>query len=206
MIMIASSLALLLGLAQADTLDFYVAPIRVHDRTDTQNIEQVIDEEFAFTLSSAYSTSFKVLNNRGTYSPVLMEFEDVRVYNKKTIKYYYDCNYVLDPMKCAFDNNHYFVETIVTVDDNQLTVRMTMYDPQLQVVNSGLSTEEMTVNWIKQQEVTNVQQTARDGTKTNMTHYGLERMPLKWEIPHHLLEKHIREAASEMWLGAKIRL
>lgn len=204
--MIASSLLFLLGLASAETLDFYVAPIRVHDRTETQSIEKVIDGEFAFTLSSAYSTSFKVRNARGTYSPVLMEFDDVRVYNNKTIKYYYDCNYVLDPMKCAFDNNHFFVETIVTVDDNQLTVRMTMYDPALQVVNSGLSTEEMTVNWIKQQEVTNVQSTARDGTKTEMTHYGLERMPLKWEIPHHLLEKHIREAASEMWLGAKIRL
>jgi hypothetical protein len=204
--MIASSLALLLSVAQADTLDFYVAPIRVHNRTEKKDIEQVIDEEMAFTLSSAYSTSFKVSNPRGTFSPVLMEFEDVRVYNKKTIKYYYDCNYILDPMKCAFDNGHYFVETIVTVDDNQFTVRMTMYDPQLQVVNSGLSTEEMTVNWIKQQEVTNVQTTQRDGTKTNMTHYGLERMPLKWEIPHHLLEKHIREAASEMWLGAKIRL
>ena len=204
--MIASSLLFLLGLASAETLDFYVAPIRVHDRTETQSIEKVIDGEFAFTLSSAYSTSFKVRNERGTYSPVLMEYDDVRVYNSKTIKYYYDCNYVLDPMKCAFDNNHFFVETIVTVDDNQLTVRMTMYDPQLQVVNSGLSTEEMTVNWIKQQEVTNVQSTARDGTKTEMTHYGLERMPLKWEIPHHLLEKHIREAAAEMWLGAKIRL
>lgn len=204
--MIATSLSLLLGLAQADTLDFYVAPIRIHNRTEKQDIEQVIDEEMAFTLSSAYSTSFKVLNNRGTYSPVLMEYEDVRVYNKKTIQYYYKCNYILDPMKCSFENGHYFVETIVTVDDNQLTVRMTMYDPYLQVVNSGLSTEEMTVNWIKQQEVTNVQTTQRDGTKTNMTHYGLERMPLKWEIPHHLLEKHIREAASEMWLGAKIRL
>ena len=204
--MIVSSLIALLGLAHAETLDFYVAPIRVWNRTENQQIEQVIDSEFAFTLSSAYSTSFKVRNERGTYSPVLMEFEDVRVYNKKTIKYYYDCNYNINAMKCAFDNKHFFVETIVTVDDNQLTVRMTMYDPQLQVVNSGLSTEEMTVNWIKQQEVTNVQSTARDGTKIEMTHYGLERMPLKWEIPHHLLEKHIREAASEMWLGAKIRL
>jgi hypothetical protein len=109
-------------------------------------------------------------------------------------------------MKCAFDNKHFFVETVVTVDDNQLTVRMTMYDPQLQVVNSGLSTAEMEVNWIKQQEVTNIQTTQQDGTKTNLTHYGMERMPLKWEIPHHLLEKHIREAAAEMWLGAKIRL
>ena len=78
--MIASSLSLLLGLAQADTLDFYVAPIRIHNRTEKQDIEQVIDEEMAFTLSSAYSTSFKVLNNRGTYSPVLMEYEDVTCY------------------------------------------------------------------------------------------------------------------------------
>lgn len=204
--MIVSSLLLMLGMVSADTLDFYVAPIRILDRTAEKNIEQVIDGEFAFTLSSAYSESFKVRNERGTYSPVLMEFEDVRVYNNKTIKYYYKCDYRLDPMKCAYDNNHFFVETVITVDDNQLTVRMTMYDPQLQVVNSGLSTEEMEVNWIKQQEVTNMQQTARDGSKTNMTHYGLEKHPLKWEIPHHLLEKHIREAAAEMWLGAKIRL
>jgi len=204
--MIASSLLFLLGLASADTLDFYVAPIRVLDRTESKTIEQVIDGEFAFTLSSAYSESFKVRNSRGTYSPVLMEFEDVRVFNNKTIKYYYDCDYRLNAMKCSFDNNHFFVETVIIVDDNQLTVRMTMYDPQLQVVNSGLSTEEMTVNWIKQQEVTNVQTTARDGTKTDLTHYGLEKHPLKWEIPHHLLEKHIREAAAELWLGAKIRL
>ncbi len=204
--MIVSSLLLMLGLASAETLDFYVAPIRVLDRTNTQMIEQVIDGEFAFTLSSAFSTSFKVRNSRGTYTPVLMEYEDVRVFNNKTIKYYYECDYRLDPMRCSFDNGHFFVETVVTVDDNQLTVRMTMYDPQLQVVNSGLSTEEMEVNWIKQQEVTNVQNTARDGSKTEVTHYGLEKHPLKWEIPHHLLEKHIREAAAELWLGAKIRL
>jgi len=200
-------LSLFLGLAEAQTLDFYVAPVRVYDRTQTKQIESEIDQEFAFTLSSAYSTSFKVSNDRGTYSPVLMQFEDVLVYNRKTIKYYYDnCNYTLEPMKCAYKNGQFFVETIVTVDDNQLTVRMTMYDPQLQVVNSSISTEEMVVNWIKQQEVTNIETTQRDGTKTNLTHHGLEKHPLKWEIPHHLLEKHIREAASELWLGAKIRL
>lgn len=199
--------SLFLGLAQAETLDFYVAPIRVYDRTLTKQIESVIDQEFAFTLSSAYSTSFKVTNDRGTYSPVLMVYDDVLVYNDKTIRYYHgSCDYRLDPMKCSRKNGQFFVETIVTVDDNQLTVRMTMYDPQLQVVNSSLSTEEMTVNWIKQQEVTNIQTTQRDGTKTNLTHHGLEKHPLKWEIPHHLLEKHIREAATELWLGAKIRL
>ena len=46
--------SLFLGLAQAETLDFYVAPIRVYDRTQKKEIESEIDHEFAFTLSSAY--------------------------------------------------------------------------------------------------------------------------------------------------------
>jgi hypothetical protein len=203
---VSSLLALLLGTAEAKAIDFYVAPIRVHNRTELKAIEDVIDEQLAFVISSGYSRTFRAQTQRGSFVPGPMEYDSIRVFNKKTIEYYNDCDYILDPMKCTFENENYFVETIVTVDDNQLTVRMTMYDPNLQVVNSSIATEEMTVNWIKQQEVTNVQSTARDGTKTEMTHYGLERMPLKWEIPHHLLEKHIREAASELWLGARIRL
>lgn len=204
--MIATSLALLLGVAQAKNIDFYVAPIRVHNRTEFKNIEDVIDEQLAFVISSGYSRTFKVTNERGAFVPGPMEFDSIRVFNKKTIGYYHKCNYILDPLKCTMQNEHYYVETIVTVDDNQLTVRMTMYGPDLQVVNSSIATEEMQVNWIKQQEVTNIQTTQRDGTKTNLTHHGLERHPLKWEIPHHLLYKHIREAASELWLGTRIRL
>lgn len=203
---VSSLLALLLGTAEAKEIDFYVAPIRVHNRTEKKEIEDVIDGELAFVISSGYSRTFKAQTQRGSFVPGPMEYDLIRVFNSKTIKYYNKCNYFLDPMGCTFENGNYYIETIVTIDDNQLTVRMTMYDPNLQVVNSSIATEEMEVNWIKQQEVTNVQSTARDGTKTDMTHYGLERMPLKWEIPHHLLEKHIREAASELWLGARIRL
>jgi hypothetical protein len=203
---VSSLLALLLGTAEAREIDFYVAPIRVHNRTEKKEIEDVIDGELAFVISSAYSRTFKAQTQRGSFVPAPMEYNSIRVFNKKTIKYYNKCNYLLDPMKCSYDNGNYYIETIVTIDDNQLTVRMTMYDPNLQVVNSSIATEEMQVNWIKQQEVTNIQTTQRDGTKTNLTHHGLEKHPLKWEIPHHLLEKHIREAASELWLGARIRL
>lgn len=204
--MIVTSLALLLGLAEAKEIDFYVAPISVIDLTETKNIEKVIDSQLSFVISSGYSRTFKVTNARGTFVPAPLEFDSIRVFNKKTIQYYHKCDYLLDPLKCSFENKHFFVETVVTVDDNQLTVRMTMYGPDLQVINSSIATEEMTVNWIKQQEVTNIQQTGKDGSQTNVTHYGLEKHPIKWEIPHHLLEKHIREAASELWLGARIRL
>jgi len=81
---------------------------------------------------------------------------------------------------------------------------MTKYDPNLQVINSSKSHEDMVITWIKQQEVTNIQQQGRDGSTTNVTHKGLEKLPLKWEVPHFLLAKHIQEAASELWIGTKI--
>ena len=204
--MIVSSLLMFLGMAEAKQIDFYVAPIEVHNKTRDKEIEQEIDKQLAFVFSTAYSRTFKVTTDRGTFVPAPMEFESIRLFNDKTVGYFYECEYKKDPIRCTIENEHYYVETVVTVDDNQLTVRMTMYGPDLQVINTSISHQDMEVNWIKQQEVTNIQTTARDGTKTDLTHYGLERMPLKWEIPHHLLEKHIREAASELWLGAKIRL
>jgi len=204
--MIVSSLLMFLGMAEAKQIDFYVAPIEVHNKTRDKEIEQEIDKQLAFVFSTAYSRTFKVTTDRGTFVPAPMEFESIRLFNDKTVGYFYECEYKKDPIRCTIENEHYYVETVVTVDDNQLTVRMTMYGPDLQVINTSLSHEDMEVNWIKQQEVTNIQTTARDGTKTDLTHYGLERLPLKWEIPHHLLEKHIREAASGLWLGAKIRL
>lgn len=202
--MIALSLLSFLGLAQAETIDFYVAPTIVENHTRNKEIEQDIDVQLAFAIASSYKESFKVIKNNRHMS-AREAFDEIRVFNNETIKYYSDCDYEKEPMKCSFGNN-YYVETVVTVDDNQLIVRMTMYDPSLQVVSNGYSTEDMIVNWIKQQEVTYIQQTAQDGTKTDLTHYGLERLPLKWEIPHHLLEKHIRQATVGCWLGIKIRI
>lgn len=202
--MIALSLLAFLGRAQAETIDFYVAPTIVENHTRNKEIEQDIDVQLAFAISSSYKESFKVIKNNRHMS-AREAFDEIRVFNNETIKYYSDCDYEKEPMKCSFGNN-YYVETVVTVDDNQLIVRMTMYDPNLQVVSNGYSTEDMIVNWIKQQEVTYIQQTAQDGTKTDLTHYGLERLPLKWEIPHHLLEKHIRQATVGCWLGIKIRI
>ena len=204
--MIASSLMFLIGLAFAETLDFYVAPIQVVNKTHYKNIEQEIDPQLAFVKSAGYSQNIKVSTSRGSYVPAPLVYDKIRLFNDKTIKYYYKCEYAIDPIKCTIEQGHFYVETIVTIDDNQLTVRMTMYGPDLQVSNSSISTEDMQVNWIKQQEVTNIQTQNRDGSTTNLTHYGMERHPIKWEIPHQLLEKHIHEAASGLWLGAKIRL
>ena len=197
-------LASLLGLAFAQTINFYVAPIEVDNKTRYKQIEQEIDKQLAFVNSAGYSKTPKIKNERGVYSPMGLTDVDINLYNDKTIPYISSCDFIHQPLKCSRQENFYFVETIVTVDDHQLTVRMTMYDPNLQVVNSSISHEDMVITWIKQQEVTNIQQQNRDGSTTNVTHTGLEKLPLKWEVPHFLLAKHIQEATSELWIGAKI--
>ena len=197
-------LASLLGLAYAQTINFYVAPIQVDNKTRHQEIEQEIDKQLSFVNSAGYSMTPKIKNERGTYSPMALSPYAINLYNDKTIAFVNQCNFVHEPMKCSRQEDFYFVETVVTVDDHQLTVRMTMYDPGLQVVNSSISHEDMVITWIKQQEVTNIQQQGRDGSTTNVTHHHLEKLPLKWEVPHYLLAKHIQEAASELWIGAKI--
>ena len=197
-------LSALLGLATAETIDFYVAPIQVDNKTRHKEIEQEIDKQLAFVNSAGYSRTPKIKNERGTYSPMALSEYEINLYNDKTIAFVNQCNFAQEPMRCSRQEEFYFVETVVTVDDHQLTVRMTMYDPDLQVVNSSISHEDMVITWIKQQEVTNIQQQGKDGSTTNVTHHHLEKLPLKWEVPHFLLAKHIQEAASELWIGAKI--
>ena len=197
-------LTTLLGLAYAQSINFYVAPIEVDNKTRYQRIEQEIDKQLAFVNSAGYSRTPKIKNERGIYSPIALTDYDINLYNDKTIAFMSECNFKEQPLMCSRQENFYFVETIVTVDDHQLTVRMTMYDPNLQIVNSSISHEDMVITWIKQQEVTNIQQQNRDGSTTNVTHKGLEKLPLKWEVPHFLLAKHIQEAASELLIGTKI--
>ena len=197
-------LASLFGLAYAQAINFYVAPIQVDNKTRHKEIEQEIDKQLAFVNSAGYSKTPKIKNERGTYSPTALSPYVINLYNDKTIAFVNQCNFVHEPMKCSRQEKFYFVETVVTVDDHQLTVRMTMYNPELQVVNSSISHEDMVITWIKQQEVTNIQQQGKDGSTTNVTHHHLEKLPLKWEVPHYLLAKHIQEAASELWIGSKI--
>ena len=72
-------LASLLGLAYAQTLNFYVAPIDVVNKTRYQEIEQEIDEQLAFVNSSAYSQTPKIKNERGTYSPMSLSGYDINL-------------------------------------------------------------------------------------------------------------------------------
>lgn len=174
-------------------IEVYVAPTKFTNRTNY--VEAVIPEDIVFTLTSIYSKAF--------------DSTELNVYNQDTIEYVWDnCNYKLDYKKCAYKNNHYTLETRVTIDKQQLVVSMYLYDPDLQVISIGIITDESTVRWIQQQRTVmkNQQTTSPQGTvaDTQTIVKEPEQLPLKWEIPPSLLIKHLRQASIHVWTGAKI--
>ena len=181
-------------------IEFYVAPIKVHDYTSEDiTIEAVVDKDSAFTYMGSYIRNIKVSTGRGGHAPASITGHDVKVYNERTIKYAWeDCNYKRDPLGCSIKNSHYYLETIVTVDDNQLVVKATLYDPDAQVVLSSSRTDDKIIRWIKQQEITIRQEQQQGGLlggsgQSTTVHKPKEEMPLKWEIPHTLTDRMIQQ-------------
>ena len=182
----------------------YVSPIQVHNLTWKKEIESIIDTDAAFTYSGRLWRNSKILNERGTWDNAGYSGQKVKLYNERTIGYAHDnCNYALDGLGCSINNSHYFLETIIHVDDHQLVIKTTLYDSDAQIISSAVRTNDMVITWIKQQEITVIQNQTREGTQT-ITHKPKEEMPLKWEIPHMLLDKDLAAAMRGLWVGAKL--
>ena len=161
-----SWLLFLLGLAVADEPDatievvaskdiqVYVAPIEVIVSTNVENIEAEIDPTQAFAYSSRFWHNAKVKNERGIYEPVKLNHDKIYIYSEETIQYAWeDCNYKLKPMACSMQNGHFYLETTVHVDDNELVVRAILFDTDAQVIAMGTSVDRKIIKWIKQQEI-----------------------------------------------------
>lgn len=194
-------------------IEFYVAPIKVRNYTQETKVEMVIDKDAAFTYAGNYVRNIKVSNGRGGYEPPSITGHKVMVYNDRTIKYAWDdCDYVKDALGCSVQNSHYYLETIVTVDDNQLVVKTTLYDPEAQIVVSSSTTDDKIVRWIRQQEVTVTQQQqgggllGGSGGTTTTVHKPKEEMPLKWEIPHSLTDRMIQQLMIGTFVSIRLDL
>jgi hypothetical protein len=200
--------------------EVYIAPALV--KNAASEIEAVIGDYSVFGYASMYSRLAQIDNGTGGHKPM---DEDFKVYNEDTIKYVWDnCDYIKDAKKCAFNNDHYLVETYITVDANQIVVEMFLYDSGLQIISRGSETSNLKVSWIKQQAIqttqtqtlSDVQQQPRNcmqgdcypvqpqQSNTTIIDSPKEEMPIRWEIPHKLLDGHIQQATMKMWLGTKL--
>ena len=124
-------------------LEVYVAPIEVIVSTNLENIEAEVDDSAAFAYSSMYRHNAKIKNERGAYEPVELNHDRIKVYSEDTIVYAWeDCNYKIKPLKCSIQNGHYYLETTVHVDDNELVVRAMLFDQDAQVIACLLYTSD----------------------------------------------------------------
>ena len=176
-------------------LEVYVVPTKIVNYTD--DIEAIIGEHVVFGYTSTQ-------NRQATYKNITGD-KQFKVYNEDTIKYAWDnCDYKRNPKKCSYQNNHYLLETYITVDTHELVVAMYLFDPNMQVISMGIITDSKTIRWIRQQEVTVAQSQGMMGSQTTV-HKPKEELPLKWEIPHYLLNKHINQASKLLWWSALIK-
>ena len=212
-LLFAQEPAMTMVVEASSDIEFFVAPIKVHDYTSEDiTIETVIDKDAAFTYLGSYIRNIKVSNGRGGYEPASLTGNEVKVYNERTIKYaWQDCNYKRDPLACTVQNSQYYLETIVTVDDNQLVVKATLYDPEAQVVISSSRTDDKIIRWIRQQEITVRQEQQQGGLlggsgQATTIHKPKEELPLKWEIPHTLTNRMIQQLILGISASIKIDL
>tara|TARA_Y100001937_G_C7107886_1_gene325982 strand:- start:937 stop:1656 length:720 start_codon:yes stop_codon:yes gene_type:complete len=201
--------------------EVYIAPVQYHIYDDS--IEAVLPHDSVFSNASKHVRNAKV-SVGAIYEPVTMH-GGVKVYNQHTIEYVWDqCDYKRDHKKCAYLNDHYFVETHVTVDENELTISMSLYNSNLQIISTSSRSDQKVVNWIKQQE-TNSQTTIIPNNQqiqnctgagcNNVPQQGAptiirdisqpkEGLPLKWEIPHKLMSKMVYQTSIGLWAGVKL--
>ena len=188
----------------------YVSPVRIVDMTsEGTNKEVGIDKQSAFTYSGTFWKNAKISETPNIWIPVTMGKRNLRIYSEDTIDLVWeDCNYKRQPLKCAVQNDHYYIDTVVHVDDNQLVVKSTMYNSAGQVIGSSRRSNDKIVRWIKQQELTvTTQQNSGllgSGSTTTTVHKPKEEMPLKWEIPHHLTDSLMHQTMIGLWAGLKI--
>lgn len=191
-------------------VEMYVSPIKVMNYTKHTEVETIIDPDAAFTYAGSYFRYVKLSNGHGGFEPASITGHNLKVLNNRTVKYTWDnCNYDKDALGCSIQNNHYYLETIVTVDDNQLVVKTTLYDPNAQVVFSNSKTDDKIVRWIKQQEITitQTQQTSPlgGGNTTTAINIPKEELPLKWEIPHRLTDDMLQQLMFGSFVGLKLK-
>ena len=212
-------------------IQIYVGPIVVFDRTERTDVEAVVDSNAAFTYSALFWRNAKVPSGINSWQPVTLGERDLKIYNSDTIKFVWeDCNYKAKPLECSFKNDHYYLETVVHVDDNQLVIRSTLYNSDAQVVTSSSRTSDKVIRWIKQQDITTKQTTGQAPVQNILPQANCmpgncnpgfsqmqnspqvevildkpkEELPIKLEIPHTLTDNLIRQVMMGVWTGVKL--
>ena len=211
--------------------EVYVAPPNIVN--DSINIADTIPRDIAFGYAASHYHNMKIDNGTGGYESFNINYKGrFLLYNQDTIGYAWEgCNYRINYKKCSFDNNHWLLETNVTITDEQVVVSMFLYDERLQLLGRSSITNTHQIKYVQRQKVTQSKENSMvsvsqqpsncnkdDGScnspggsysgpmQTGASTVVEDLPPEKIEIPVRLLEKHFAQASIRLWTGVKVDL
>ena len=188
---------------ETKTLTIYVDKPEVVNLA-SDKISSDINQKTIVGYVSQYVKNSKAKSGYSTWSPVTQVYDKIRVYDRETIEFFDDeCNYKREALQCGVKNNHYTVKTYINITEHEITTKMILYSPEALIINQATATSREIVRWIKQQEVTIVQQQSMMGNSTTI-HIPKEELPLKWQIPPKIWDRHFYKMSLGLFTAVKI--
>ena len=197
-------------------IEVYVAPTKVVNKTE---IPYQLDETsvFGHTVDDV-----KWIQQKGLYGYEITD-EPVNLYNFDTIKYTWpDCNYSIKPRECAFKNGHYILESYITFDKQQISVRLILYNEQLVPVAQSTATNTRVVKITPREKVTRQVGSAPGGVHRSCGPPSCSTQPIRGSVSTYaqtkkedlepsvviieprLLDKDIKQASMRLWTSVRI--
>ena len=197
-------------------IEVYVAPTKVVNKTE---IPYQLDETsvFGHTVDDV-----KWIQQKGLYGYEITD-EPVNVYIIDTIKYTWpDCNYSIKPRECAFKNGHYILESYITFDKQQISVRLILYNEQLVPVAQSTATNTRVVKITPREKVTRQVGSAPGGVQRSCGPTSCSTQPIRGAVSTYaqttkedlepsvviieprLLDKDIKQASMRLWTSVRI--
>ena len=204
-------------------VEVFVAPTVIINNTD---IPYQLDSTSVFGHTINDARNAKKLTQYG-YVPMGGE---IMVYNPDTIKFAWDnCDYSTRIRECSFENGHYLLESYITFDKQQVTVRIILYNELMTPIAQSVQSNTRVVKIMKREKVTRALipmggssvsglrkscgptscSTARSGGGTGgarafsqTTKEDLE--PSIVIVEPRLLDRDIQQASVRLWTSVKI--
>jgi len=194
-------LFLFFSMVFAEEINVYTESMRVY--RDGAQIVNYISDEIAFVYASQHIGLAKQKSQYGWEQ--IEDSNNVNIWNEKTIQYKYKgCDYEMDALGCSVRNRHHYLRTFVELREDEALITQQLFNKNAQVVSSASFSSKKIIKWIKQQEVTVIQQQGMMGS-TTLTHKPKEELPLKWEIPWRLFSNDFRQLSFRLWSGIKLQ-
>jgi hypothetical protein len=196
-----SLLLFFISMVFAQDIDIYVESMKVFK--DGKQVFNYISNEIPFVMASQHVS---MAMRKSEYGWEYIENSpDVNLWNQSTIRYKHKrCNYEEDALGCSVKNRHYYLRTSVELGEEEAVLTQQLFDKNAQVISTSTASSKKIIRWIKQQEVTVIQERGLMSSRT-ITHKPKEELPLKWEIPWRIFSNDFRQLSLRMWSGAKLK-